>query len=435
MLIEFSVANYKSFRDLQRFTMLAAPKRANDGGLEESNVFESNGLRALKTKGIYGLNASGKSNILSAFSAFSAMALRSVADEEICKKIWTHRFLLQSDWDEQPMFFQLIFTQKDKVYRYGFQIKKGIVASEWLSLMGDKEVAIFNRSQEEGIKMDESFKGAGDFIHLAASGNHEIFRKDALFLTGAALMGNQQAIEVRDGIRNIILLNGIYDKRAHDGLIGHLQRGNEHDKEILTELMKAAETGAQDLIIEINDDFNEQENNPKESSKYRIISTKARFDDEGRKIDHVNGYFKELESAGTQKWLYTSFAMLVALSNGSTLLIDEFDAKFHPNLTLKIVQLFNQPNTNPKNAQLIFATHDTGLLRRANLRRDQICLVDKNKFGVSSIKNLIQFKGVRKDASYEKEYLEGSYGAVAYLDDIDNIIADFLTTEDATESE
>lgn len=435
MLIEFSVANYKSFRDLQRFTMLAAPKRANDGGLEESNVFESNGLRALKTKSIYGLNASGKSNIISAFSAFSSMALRSVADEELSKKIWTHRFLLQSDWDDQPMFFQLIYTQNDTVYRYGFQIKKGVVDSEWLSLIGDKEVTLFNRNQEEGIKMDDSFKGAGDFLHLAESGDHEIFRKDALLLTGAALMGNKKAIEVRDGIRNIIIMNGIYDKRAHDGLLDHLQVNNEQDKAILTELMKAAETGAQDLIIELDGDFNEQEKNLNASSKYRIISTKARFDDEGRKIDNVNGYFNEWESAGTQKWLYTSFAMLEALSNGSTLLVDEFDAKFHPNLTLKIVQLFNQTNTNPKNAQLIFATHDTGLLRRANLRRDQICLVDKNKFGISSIKTLIQFKGVRKDASYEKEYLEGSYGAVAYLDEIDNIIADFLTTEDASESE
>jgi AAA15 family ATPase/GTPase len=199
--------------------------------------------------------------------------------------------------------------------------------------------------------------------------------------------------------------------------------------------MKAAETGAQGLTVESNMDTVKDNNSIKESISQIIVSTKTMFDDKGNEVGKVKGYFNDWESAGTQKWLYTSFAILAALSNGSTLLIDEFDAKFHPNLTLKIVQLFNQPNTNPKNAQLIFATHDTGLLRRANLRRDQICLVDKNKFGISSIKNLIQFKGVRKDASYEKEYLEGSYGAVAYLDDIDNIIADFLTIENASESE
>ena len=93
----------------------------------------------------------------------------------------------------------------------------------------------------------------------------------------------------------------------------------------------------------------------------------------------------------------------------------------HPNLTLKIVSLFNNESTNPKNAQFIFATHDTGLLRRADLRRDQISLVNKDQYGISELSTLIEFKGVRKDSSYEKEYLNGTYSAVPFLDALDHI--------------
>ncbi len=432
MLIEFSVANYRSFRDMQRFSMLAAPKRANDGGLDEANVFETDGVRALKTKGLYGLNASGKSNMVKAFSAMISMVNRSVANEGLAMRIWDDRFKLLTDWDDQPMFFQIIFNVLDKIYRYGFQLKKGVVESEWLFLRGNaKETKLFSRTEEQSITATDNFHGASNFVNLSLSGNHEIFRKDSLFLTGVALMGNAQAIEVRDAIRAIYLMNGISDKWSQEATKNVLLHGHDLDRSILIELMKAAETGTQELFVDVNSEHDEENEEVSDPSKRKIISAKARFDNEGNKVDNVEGDLNEWESAGTQKWLYTSTALISTLVSGKTLIIDEFDARFHPNLTLKIVNLFNSAKTNPHNAQLIFATHDTGLLRRAKLRRDQICFVDKDKYGVSSIKTLIEYKGVRKDESYEKEYLEGSYGAVAYLDDIDNIIADFLKDNNA----
>lgn len=428
MLLEFSFANYRSFRDMQRFTMQAAPKRANDSGLDEANTFDTNGIRALKTKGIYGQNASGKSNILKAFAALISMVNKSVADEALSAQIWNDRFKLLVDWDNQPMFFQIIFTNAEKTYRYGFQIKNGVVDAEWLFLRGtSQETLFFLRSTENGINVSNEFHGASDFVNLSSSGNHEIFRKDSLFLTGAALMGNLQAIEVRDAIRAIYIMNGISDRIFRERTKNILEVGTELDKNVLLELMKAAETGTQTLTIEKQNRENEHAN---ELSDRKIISGKNRYNEDGEKVDVVSGYLDSWESAGTQKWLYTSTAMIGALLYGRTLIIDEFDARFHPNLTLKIVNLFNNPKTNPKNAQLIFATHDTGLLRRAKFRRDQICFVDKDKYGVSSLKTLIEYKGVRKDESYEKEYLEGSYGAVAYLDDIDTVIADFIKHND-----
>lgn len=427
MLLEFSVANYRSFRDMTRFSMVAAPKRANDGGLDEANVFESNGMRVLKTKGVYGLNASGKSNLIGAFSVLNTMINKSVAEEGLSNRFWEERFKLLLNWDEQPMFFQIIFTKGEKTFRYGFQIRGGLVDSEWLFLRANgKETHYLTRTLDAGITVSNEFQGASEFVNLLASGNNEIFRNDALFLTGAALMGNSQAMEVRFAIRTIYLMNGISDKWSQEHTKKMLRDRIPHYIQPITELMKAAETGTQALSLSTENNSNEGIEIGDELSKRSIISTKSKYDEAGNVVEMVEGIFNEWESAGTQKWLYTSTVIISVLFDGATLIIDEFDAQFHPNLTLKIVNLFNNPRTNPHNAQLIFATHDTGLLRRAKLRRDQICFVDKDKYGVSSMRTLIEYKGVRKDESYEKEYLEGNYGAVAYLDDIDDIIADFL---------
>lgn len=412
---------------MQRFSMLAAPKRSNDSGMDENNVFESDGTRMLKTKGIYGLNASGKSNMVKAFAALISMVSKSVVDENITKRTWDDRFKLLTNWDEQPMYFQLIFKNADNIYRYGFQIKSGLIFAEWLFVRNDqKEVMLFSHTKESGVIVGEEFHGAKEFVTLSVTGNHEIFRADSLFLTGAALMGNIQATEVRMAIIKFYLMNGINDKWSQDFTKGVLQNGNDSGLNILTELMKAAETGTVQLTLSDEEAGSKENETKQDLSSKRIMSGKVRYDEQGNFVDNVEDYLHKWESAGTQKWLYTSTVILSALLDGKTLIIDEFDARFHPNLTLKIVNIFNNPETNPYNAQLIFATHDTGLLRRAKLRRDQICFVDKDKYGVSSIKTLIEYKGVRKDESYEKEYLEGSYGAVAYLDDIDNIISDFL---------
>jgi hypothetical protein len=107
--------------------------------------------------------------------------------------------------------------------------------------------------------------------------------------------------------------------------------------------------------------------------------------------------------------------------------IDELDAKLHPLITKAIVNLFNSSNTNPKNAQLIFATHDTNLLQYANLRRDQIWFVEKNQETATDLYSLAEFKlpdgkKVRNDADVEKNYIRGRYGAVPFLGDLNNLI-------------
>ena len=103
------------------------------------------------------------------------------------------------------------------------------------------------------------------------------------------------------------------------------------------------------------------------------------------------------------------------------MIIDEFDARLHSRLSKKIIELFNNPKTNPKNAQILVVTHDTNLLNARTFRRDQILFVEKNKNEESHIYSLAEFKGVRNDASFEKDYLDGRYGAVPFLNNFSSI--------------
>jgi Predicted ATPases len=130
------------------------------------------------------------------------------------------------------------------------------------------------------------------------------------------------------------------------------------------------------------------------------------------------------ESSGTMKFFALIGPILKALETGEVLFIDEMDSKIHPKLVCKLVELFNSVRTNPRNAQLIFNTHDTNLLGSKLFRRDQIWFIEKDRFGAASLYSLASFKtdeGGRKTDNFEEKYLQGKYGGVPLLGDFSNI--------------
>ena len=110
-----------------------------------------------------------------------------------------------------------------------------------------------------------------------------------------------------------------------------------------------------------------------------------------------------------------SAPIIDTLENGKVLIIDELDASLHPILTQHLIKLFHDTSINKKNAQLIFATHDTNLLKPYLFRRDQIWLSQKDKYSSTNIDSLASFKGVRSKDDFEKQYIQGKYGAIPYL--------------------
>ena len=454
MFIEFQVKNFRSFRDLQKLTMRAAPLRPNDNGMLEGHVFTSNNFRLLKSKAIYGGNASGKSNISRAFASFVQMVEDSVAFERITHFIWNQRFQLGPQVDE-PVSFQYIFLLNEKIFRYGFEIKDSIVSNEWLYGSSDinQEEKYFTR--EGGLFIDKIlFKGAELYIDQAMSAEGEVFRTDALFLTGAALNNVKLAVEIRNAIKSIFTIDGIDDGGVMNVAMRYLEKATVAERESFKKLLNTIDPGIVDFELRdriqsnlINEYSSKNSTtsttttttttiNPLANEKSKeLFSIHSVFNNDGEVISRVAAPFALWASQGTSRFFGIAVLLLQSLNKGLPMIFDEFDARFHPNLTLKIVELFHSQSTNPHNAQLIFITHDTGLLRRAELRRDQICLVTKDRHGISRLRTLIEYKGVRKDASYEKEYLQGNYGATPYLDDMDLAIIQNLSAHGSKEAE
>ena len=429
MFIKFEFGNFRSFRDKQKFSMEAMPLRPNDNGLSENNVFQEENLRLLKTKAVYGGNASGKSNLAKAIAAFQRMVSRSVAVENLPAEIWNDRFQLITDWDDQPVFFQYFFALDENIYRYGFQIKENTILYEWLFVSSNgHEIEYFMRSPNGLDVSYKEFPAAEYLMQQHEQPDSELFRSDSLYLTAAALNGNRQLAKLRTEIRNIMSVHGVYDTSAMQYAMSGFINGPEVKKKALLDLLAAADTGIEDLVFDelpdhLIDNKLKQEIGEKSDQKVvSLFSFHSVFDGEGKRNRTKVVPFGEWESEGTAKLFGIGALVLDALANGRPIVVDEFDARLHPNLSLKIVELFQDEKTNPDHAQLIFVTHDSGLLRRAELRRDQICLINKDSYGVSTAVNLVEFKGVRKDASYEKEYLNGTYTGIPYLEKVSQVV-------------
>jgi uncharacterized protein len=434
MIIDFHFSNFTSFRDLQEFSLRAAAPRTGEQGMSDDNVFVRQKIRLLKSKAIYGANGSGKSNLTDAFSVFIGMVSKSVSDENLPAQVWKNRFQLVTNWDDQPIMFQLKFIVDSEIYRYGFQIVESEIAQEWLyrCVGSGSDIQLFLRAGSKLKNLDiDNFKGGELIAKQLLSKDNELFRKDSLFLTASALNGNKLAQSIRNAILKIVSVNDESETFRIKSAIDIIEN-DQSLTEDLVNFLKDTGTGVEGLKMQkfrgVESKKNQLSDLPNEILANDdivlkgLFSIHSIFDENGRLVKKKPFAFGEMESQGTVKLFGLGLIFIGALSKGKTLIIDEFEARLHPNLTIKLLKLFHNKKTNPKNAQLIFVTHETDLLERANLRRDQICIVDKDRFGVSSITTLIEYKNLHKGASYGNDYLNGRYSGIPFLDNLDNIL-------------
>lgn len=421
MIIEFSFGNFRSFKTMETLSMLAANIVARDRDLDESNTFAaSNKLKLLHSKAIYGANASGKSNIVKAISAFVQIVKNSVKDANTIKR-HVQPFELNAANATEPTYFQLMFMHQNVPYSYGFEVDKGTVVSEWLfGSPNGRVVSYFTREGNE-VSIKNAFKSARLFAQLSKSDS--IVGSSALLLTTLSALNNQVAKDIISTISEIAVLSNLKEPIFQFGLIKAIDQ--ESTKKRILALAKSADIDLVDLNIVEKDKSTFLQQFPEEVREMlkdinldgitELQSIRHQYDDNGEITGKVASDYDEWESEGTKKILALSPILMQVLSAGSSLIIDEFDSRLHPNLSEQIVSLFNHPSTNPKHAQLIFVTHNTSFLKPDKLRRDQICLVSKNRYGSSTLSTLVEFKGIRNDASYDKEYRQGAYGSIPFL--------------------
>ncbi len=420
MLIEFSLGNFRSIKEIQSLNMTSA--KINE--LIDTNTITVNKkVSLIKSKAIYGANASGKSNIIKGLVSFIRIVEKSVKDENILRYI--ESFQLSEETENKPSFFQLIFIQQDIQYRYGFEASNKQIVSEWLfGVPNEREVCFFTRENREITYISEKHFNEGTkllslFGEDEDNNDNEIFRDNSLFISAVAAMNGKLSKQIVKEITSITVLTGLSDKLLFN-VAGSSLKDKTQRNDII-DFLKLADTGINSLdLIEISKETIDKDapekllqQLDKDGKIGFIISSHNKYNKKREKTGTIKLPFQSTQSEGAIKMFELSPFIIKALSNGETIVIDEFDARFHPLITKRIVELFN--STDNTKSQLIFVTHDTNLLSHELLRRDQIDFVEKDSCSESHLYTLVQFKGIRNNASFEKDYINGKYGAIPFL--------------------
>ena len=419
MLLEFRVRNFRSYAEERRFSMVAG-----SGTEIPKNTMKIEGFdrfRLLSSAAIYGANASGKSNLIQAFAFFRDFVLRSSESREEGDRIPVLPFLLDPKMAKQPSEFEITFLLDGVRHQYGFVVSQDRVHEEWLTVYPKgKPQEWFRRTLDAEGKTNWSWSRThlkGDKSQLA-----ERTRENALFLSVAAQWNHLQLTPIYRWFRNQLKVTpkGI-DVMSYTR--GQLLKDSIF-REWLTRILQAADIGINRVIAKESNIAKEElhfaEEIPAAVKKFLNESFLNEFKVEVHTTRRLSGSDKEiewdlrLESDGTQRMLELLGPIYEVLEEGAILVMDELDTSLHAYITRALVDLFNDPKTNPNQAQLVFTTHDTSLLDPTLFRRDQIWFTAKEASGATDLYSLQDFSP-RKGEAIQKGYLVGRYGAIPVL--------------------
>lgn len=427
MLIEFKVSNYRSIGEEQTLSLLPDNKK----GDSPENIITKGKYIALNAIALYGSNASGKSNLLLSMSLLDKLIHLSARSSSTTKMPYDP-FLLRKGWDKKPTKFEVSFIIKEIKYRYGLEFFSDKIVSEWLYRKSiGREVDLFLR-KDDVIDVSSAFKGNTRIIDAAI----EATRPNALFLSTCDMFNIEEAKTIFQWFKHFQMIDGLNTETMNTVSIwddeNYQLKINDYMSKLGLSLVEIDITtkdfDSSDLPDILND--NERERLIKRlsgSKSFTIFAKHKVYSTEGQETkDFLSWEFEERESAGTNKAFHISGPILWTLTNGGVLIIDEIEAKLHPIMTIETINLFLNKDTNPNNAQLIFATHDTNLLSYSKLRRDQIYFSEKNEWESTEIYSLSDFVYLdnskeRPDTDKEKRYFEGRYGAIPILSDFHSL--------------
>lgn len=427
MLLRFAVKNFRSLRDEQELSLIGVDALRDPA----SDLIKVEGIPGgvLRCAAIFGANASGKTNVLRAID-FMVDCIRDSQNKwKPDAGIRRDPFLLDESKD-QPSRFRLEFVMEETRYEYGFAIDSTRVLEEYLDAwpLGGRKQKWFDRRADQRIDFGKKLTGENRTIE-------NLMRDNSLFLSAAAQNNHAMLLPVYTWLTTRI---DVID-RNHESLnllTGKACANNPQIKEQVLRLVRSADLGI--VNFEVKEEAIDQSNpvfvafrkafteafkdlpeGPKMVDKIETLRLHHRAKD-GNNVPMAIAD----ESSGTSAFFGLLGPCLEALSTGGLVCIDEFNASLHPLLATRLVQMFNSPESNPKGAQLIFNTHDTNLLHRAIMRRDQIWFTEKDEEGATHLYPLSDFK-TRIHQNFEKGYLEGRYGGIPFLyQDLQSLVAE-----------
>jgi len=426
MLVDFSVSNFRSIRKEQTLSLKAdSSKKKIDNTFE---LIKYKNFRLLKSAVFYGANASGKTNIIRSFFNFVKFIVFSTDSKKGEKIEWYEPFKLDLSFSVMPTSYKITFINKnDIMYKYQFSFDSTRIISERLEYypLGYQRI-LFDRNIEAEIKLGSSFRDKKVDKNVL---------ENRLFLSEMANRGHEQMGEIYLYFKNIEVWNLLNEKHIRN-LESHIYEFfadpiQDSFRKKLNRLIRIADTKIESLEVKIRESniqepANKDENEPSNRRKKREFNAYAlhkMYDEIGNNLGETKFDLDE-ESEGTIILFILGGLIVKSFENGGLLFFDELGNTLHPKLCRFLVGLFNNHKCNPKNAQLVFATHETTLLDRDLFRKDQIWITEKDKYGSTEIFSVKDFENVRDDVPFDKWYLSGKFGGQPSIKEMEFIFGD-----------
>ena len=412
MLIQFRFKNFKSFKD-DTILDLSATKITE----HSDRVVQAGNEKVLSTAAIFGANASGKSNVIEAFRFMATYVIESFAfggegDEKKSKtkKLKHTPFLFDKESRDSESSFEVYFITSEetgcKSYNYGFTLEQNGVVEEWLNTKSKTArtyKSVFYRNRDE-LDLSGLPAKSQEIIRLT-------LERETLIVSLGAKLKISKLKCIRDWFYNTNFAN--FGNPLENAFLSSLiPDGFADSKDVQQKVVDYFATFDSSIVgfnVEVIKGDDEDSRHVRIDAMHKVIGS-----------DELASIPLEEESDGTLKMFALYPALQDTLESGGVLFVDELNARLHPLLVRGFLITFLNPTTNPKHAQLVFTTHDSWQLSNNLLRRDEIWFTEKAQTGVSTLYSLADFVDVdgikiRKDESYEKNYLLGKYGAIPTL--------------------
>ena len=415
MILFFKVGNYRCINEPITINFNSSAISEH----KETNTIRIKGHSVLRSILIYGHNASGKSKLIEALIFMRWFAINSATESQAGGPINVEAFRLNPDTETAPSLFEIGFQIDRQKYRYGFEADSRQVHNEWLFEIGATvDHLLFVRKKEEFEINETKFSNAENLEKRT--------RKNALFLSVASQWNVQKAEKIISWFQKINTIHGVHNEMFRSSTLELMQ--NEKEREQVIKFIQEADLGIDNMKAsprkfykrEIRDIPSETQHFLVNEEFPEIYTYHSKFDDKGSLVGVAQFSMEIEESEGTRKFFNLIGVFLKAIKENRLIIVDELDASLHSVLTKAILKLLNSNKTG-SSAQLLATSHDTALLDRDLLRRDQIYFIEKNQFGASQLTSLVEYQ-VRKEAPFDKNYLEGRYGAIPFISEFENIL-------------
>lgn len=397
MILKIEFENFFSIRDRIRIDFRAGNINTALARELSDNVMEWKGVSVLKTVGLFGPNASGKSNILKAITFCCRMILESHQYNEGVK--FNFEPFKFEGWDKKPSKFLIDFVCDDVEYEYSFALtRERIIGESLFHYPMGRRAKVFVREADGKYGFGAGVMTKPSDVALNTSDKN-------LFLSRASSMNREIAQKLYRYFMNQFLLGLV---NINDMVV--LDSFNTYKKVIL----KALEI----CDTDITDIEGRKEQMPapamapgQNEMSYKLIDV-LRFKTVHRNQKDIIFDMDMEESNGTRKLFQILIRLLDVVKNKKSIMMDEFDLGLHTRLADFILDLIHASESS----QLLFTSHNTNLIDVKRLRRDQIVFVNKTENGATVVYSLYDFKDFRENMDAEKGYIQGRFDAVPYID-------------------